>query len=240
MLAAAAFAGCDPQADDEYRGEPLATLEGSIQVAEDTSPGDDLVAATLWHVWDEEDSTSVNDHVEVGGEFPAAFHLELFAPPPERALFDLSEETDGQTSARVATGYVAVLPESAMSLGDMPSLMDAAAGWENEHVLVYADAAVPPEALEGIFPGGLEAGYQLFRAVHVEGDFEAHEACVAPYDECVAECGDDDVTCFDACWETHDISDCPRLDDHDLLEPVPIDEELVIVIGGEKKVPDWF
>lgn len=240
---ASTLAACDPQVGDDYPGEPLAELGGTISVAEGTSPPADSEATIVWHVWDEGDNASVTDSVAVDGDFPFTFSLSLFAPPPESSQFDLGQEEESLAGVHIATGYVMVLPSGVGQLS-MEENFEVALGVDNNHLLVWSDGAVPAGVLKGTFPGGLHEGYQLF---HVEiPDNTAALACEEEAYQCISDCGSvpcSDDTCFeiadclDAC---PDADACPPFIDYDALTPVALDSELTIVVGGEKHFPDWF
>lgn len=246
------MAACDPQADDTYKGEALASLQGTIAVAdEQPSPGD-VSTAVLWHDFAESDSAVVTEPVPVEGAFPAEFKLSLYEPPSPDVLIEVEGPDDGPTGKFIAVGYVAVLPNNAAAgPGDFTEVWESALGVENDHLLVYAEEAVSEELLRGVFPGGLQPGYQLF-SVTRPSEEDRHcldpwsdciDACLAQFELCEGDeqtCGEESVACFGACDEEHQPDQCPQGDFRDLLAPVQITDALSLVIGGEKPYPDWF
>lgn len=80
-VAAAALAACDGQAGPDYPGEPLATIRGTVlaNVAVRSGPLDVIL---FWIPFEDDVDEPVAQRVAVSGEFPAAFKLDLFEPPP--------------------------------------------------------------------------------------------------------------------------------------------------------------
>jgi len=232
------IAACDPQVGDDYAGEPLAELGGTISVAEGTTAPADATATLVWHVWVEGDSASVTDEVPVDGAFPASFELSLFTPPPEHAWFDLASEDEAFAGMHVATGYVVVLPPDYPST-DMQKIFEDALGVDNDHLLVWSDSSVPESFNGGLFPGGLQPGYQLFQVV--PPDNTAADACSDEVLACEEACLEQSPEMLDACINAcPDMEDCPPWIGNDALVPVAMDSEISIVLGGEKREPDWF
>ena len=83
---ALALAACDAQAPADYRGEPLGSVRGGIE-AEGALEGD---AALLW--WTPGGGAIVRTPLQVRGEFPAGFSIDLFEPPPAEALLAPGDE----------------------------------------------------------------------------------------------------------------------------------------------------
>lgn len=248
-LVLAVLLGCDAQAGSDYVGEPLLTLEGRIVVAPGATVGEEVVTAVLWHDFATSDAATVTDPVEVAIEFPSAFRIDIVEPPPRGALADLEHPvTDRPTGKLFAMGYVAVMP-SASSAGTMESLWDAALGVSMDHLVVYAEVAITEEELRGVFPGGLEPGYQIFR-MQENPARAAADACAMEYLACQEACsqpceGDPDLcqedllACLGGCEEAGTCLDEDPGHTH-LLEPGSVRESLTIVLGGDKLRPDWF
>src|SRR5438045_6373829 len=92
-----ALTACGSQAGTGYRGEPLATFEGSVQNSEADpipSPVPALVVALSWvgtpvgsgaqtAIYTPETLSAV----ALGGEFLTSFSIQLFVPPLDIALF---------------------------------------------------------------------------------------------------------------------------------------------------------
>jgi hypothetical protein len=243
-LVALTVAGCDSQAGSDYPGEPLATLEGTVTVADSTEVPTSAEATIVWHVWQDGDSANVTESAAIEGEFPAAFTLGIYEPPPEVSRFDLGEEDESLAGVHLATGYVTVMP-SGDAGGSMSEVFESALGVETELLLVWADGEIPAGFLR--FTDAIQPGYQLFRAIEVPGAAEA-KACIDEvaecFDACTAEHCVDDETCgpgLDACiGECPDPSLCPEYDPKVSLERVALDTSLSIVLGGPKEVMNWY
>ena len=93
-LAAAGFGstalgGCNAQVDPQYRGEPMATVKGSVVTPEagPAAPSGGLDAAIVWMTTGQQGPARyttklVGSRVPVVGRFPAEFSLNVYAPPP--------------------------------------------------------------------------------------------------------------------------------------------------------------
>ena len=241
---AAALAACDAQVGDDYVGEPLALLEGTISVADSAEVPGDAIAMVVWHVWQEGDGASRTAPVAIDGEFPASFELAIYEPPPAVTQFDLGEEEASLAGVHLATGYVTVMP-SADVAGDLSDVLDAALGIETEYLLVWADGGIPSGFLR--FTDAIQPGYQLFRVVESPGQAEG-EACLQAsadcFDACFAAhcpgemgCGAEAEACFGEC---PDPSLCPEYDPKATLERVPLGTALSIVVGADETIPNWY
>lgn len=69
-LAFASMLGCEAQASDEYSGEPLLSLRGTVLVTKDQA-NSDLVPHLAFSVADDETNAVVLVPGELSGEFPA-------------------------------------------------------------------------------------------------------------------------------------------------------------------------
>lgn len=102
--------GCDAQTGDQYRGEPLLTMSGSVQLALEVDNQDQLMPALAFRGQDGDSRMFVVD-ADVQGHFPAEFTLNVYEPPPEGAIQTL--EAHYEQRPRVAIGYItAVTPET--------------------------------------------------------------------------------------------------------------------------------
>ncbi|WP_437752579.1 hypothetical protein [Sorangium sp. So ce1389] len=149
---------CDAQVDPEYRGEPLATIQGAIvdSGGVDTS---DLYTAILNYNFLIDDFSRI-DSAPVVGSFPAEFRIDLSVPPPAEVLNDFTLGGSRPSESRFSTGYIAVLHE-----GMDPNVdPGAVAGLAEEHMLVYVETDVQPGTQSERFLGGaLTAGYHLMK-----------------------------------------------------------------------------
>jgi hypothetical protein len=108
-LSIAALLGCDARAGEDYRGEVLFQMKGSL-VLEQGELAPDSVPALAFN--DQMGNMLILD-VEAHGEFPASFSIDVMSPPPAKAL---------ATSAGLpgdAVGWITALPE------DHPAQIDA-------------------------------------------------------------------------------------------------------------------
>ena len=243
-LSPVGLAACDSHVGEDYSGEPLATLQGTVTVADSAVVPADAVATVVWHVWQDGDSAVRTEPVAIEGEFPASFELAIFAPPPDVTQFDLGEEEEALAGVHIATGYVTVMPPGDVS-GGMPEVLDAALGIETTHLLVWSDGEVPAGLWR--FTDAIEPGYQLFRAVEdpakTEGEacfqewLDCHNACHAEHCPDEDTCGPGAEPCFAEC---PDVSLCPEWDHWVTLERVPLDTPLAIVLGSDETTPNWF
>src|SRR5262245_63212313 len=87
LVLAMALVACDPQVDDDYAGEVIAVLPGSV-----ASPGGVVVDGIqiFWQGTDPRGPGAVKTRLPVRTLFPAGFEASLVAPPPEtvRLRFD--------------------------------------------------------------------------------------------------------------------------------------------------------
>ncbi len=76
-----AYMGCSAQAEPDYLGEPLATMQGTV-VTTDAPPNGETDAALLWLPAVSSERSLKLASTVVRGSFPASFTLEVLAPPP--------------------------------------------------------------------------------------------------------------------------------------------------------------
>jgi hypothetical protein len=100
-----ALLGCDSQVGVAYRGEPLLSMTGRVELAEERPDGP-LVPALAF--LDEERGFVYFLDVEVTGEFPAEFSIDVFDPPPDDAFVPVSKFLDGPLAA---VGYITAVVE---------------------------------------------------------------------------------------------------------------------------------
>jgi hypothetical protein len=82
-LALLLLSACDSQAATEYRGEPLFTLQGSIDL-NDTAPTEPLVPALHFQPALLDDWAIID--VDYTGDFPAQFTINIHEPPPPERM----------------------------------------------------------------------------------------------------------------------------------------------------------
>jgi hypothetical protein len=78
----ASLTGCDVQVGEEYRGEPLFSLQGTV-ILEDPDERRELVPGLVFGTAEE----SILMEAEVQGEFPARFRMDITEPPPAEVFF---------------------------------------------------------------------------------------------------------------------------------------------------------
>lgn len=84
IASVAAALGCSAQVEPGYRGEASATIHGSVLTGDGPAPSQ-ADAAILWVDKNVPSDGMATARVSVGGEFPAAFTMEIFDPPPPAA-----------------------------------------------------------------------------------------------------------------------------------------------------------
>lgn len=223
-LLALATLSCDPQADANYLGEPLVTLQGYV-----TNGGVAPLEAAM--LWQRGPPPSTNDQelatrapVQTG--FPASFTLHLYQPPPAAARRTLApgEVTYARSNAGavpkgIAASAVSGLPAAAGASGS------AAYGIDANHWVVYLASDVPPRSLmEWWLGAALPAGFHLLRVTAV------NPQCIKPsdLDACAADLVErgvpDDGT--DQAGKARSFCLAPYR-----LSPAPPGEQLVLDLG---------
>lgn len=101
---ACALLGCDRQAPADYSGEPLLSMRGRVELALEHPAEASLVPALAFRNHESSELRIVD--VEVSGEFPAEFALDVYLPPPPSAFVAISEHVD---EPEVALGYIAAV-----------------------------------------------------------------------------------------------------------------------------------
>jgi hypothetical protein len=102
LLGVQFLAGCDSQAGKDYRGEPLLSINGSVVIQNQNPPGN-LVPALAFINYNKR--TLDFAEVEVTGEFPARFTLDVFDPPPAGSLYDWEDPGD-ENEPTYAMGFI--------------------------------------------------------------------------------------------------------------------------------------
>lgn len=161
-------AACDAQADRDYPGEPLFTLNGQVV---GTTLVPQLEAAMLWQrgappmIDFEEIATGAP--IQYGREGLGTFTIRLYRPPP-----DFVRRTLGPEEVSFARANVAAIPEGEVWVGT-PSGIDL------NHWVIHLAADVQPGTLTAWWLGApLPAGYHLLDVTSVNLSPEQLEACV--------------------------------------------------------------
>ncbi len=145
--------------------EPLECAEDQLMAWSDcVSACDGEVEVDFETNWELCVDTAVGEMVDVTGEFPAAFTLDLFQPPPAEAMLA------GDDGIAVALGlFIAADPEAGpVGLQEDPSASPPAGivGGSEGHMLIYAADPVPAESPWGQMLGGSYApGYHVLEVI---------------------------------------------------------------------------
>lgn len=101
-------AGCDPQAPTEYQGEQLLSIRGSVETERGVNT--EGLQPALAFFSKEREALHVIE-VDVHGEFPNRFQLDVYDPPPADSLLSTgaSYAEDGEPE-NIALGYVTAMP----------------------------------------------------------------------------------------------------------------------------------
>lgn len=130
FLAASLLSACDTQASNEYRGESLLTLQGSVEIMQATVEGP-LVPAIAFIT--EGESISILD-VAVDGMFPSSFTLNVFDPPPAHVIGDFAVFGNGYQlpgEPRGTWGFITAVPpdhRDTFPLATGPSIIGRSGG----------------------------------------------------------------------------------------------------------------
>ncbi len=127
MSCTLALAACEKLADEESSGAAVATMRGTLNLAEGMDPPKgDLHLSILWRTGGRGDLETVSDcgpdeltsyrdqtqlleqRLELDTDFPAAFSVELSEPPPESALFPVLPGEGGTPGVKRAEGELIV------------------------------------------------------------------------------------------------------------------------------------
>ena len=221
---AALAAGCDARTNSDYQGEVLATLQGEVRLEGSSPPPGDEVELFYRNYGGWFGDTGTEDflfvqRVSVTGEYPAAFQIELFEPPPEEALIDFG--TDGEPDeARVGLGILTSSYECNYLSHDIPAR--CVFGTAPTMALVWAEDAIQPGSRAAEVVGTtLGAGYHLLQYRQTFPDDDAWQVCLSEAWEEAHERGDEDPT-----LNMHRT--CPR---YTLESEVPLDTSIMVQLS---------
>lgn len=170
VLALAPLAACASQVDSSHQGTALATIGGSVRNTRTLPTAADSAVVVVWQNSSGSPDLSAAESVEVAGTFPAQFTLSIYEPPAVELLNDWNG---------VQVGVALIVAGAAGT--DFSN--DAAAGIygiEENHLLVYLPAAVPPgtdaAAILRSTPG---AGFHVFGVRKLtDAEKTSRESCV--------------------------------------------------------------
>jgi hypothetical protein len=98
--------GCDSQASTAYRGEPLLTVVGSVEIALESTEGE--LSPALAFLNREHAEVEIVD-VDAQGEFPAVFTVQVYEPPPLGAFAPI---LSGQGTPTAALAFITAVTAS--------------------------------------------------------------------------------------------------------------------------------
>jgi hypothetical protein len=171
--------GCDAQPDGDYKGEPLATLTGTISVVGEVPSG--LEMALVWVV---EGARYTWSTVPVSGTFPALFTIELFTPPPEEFMQVVLSNPEAPSAAFAFPGMVRA--------GESPDDPNAIFALSPDYSVIYAEEEYAFDSPAWV--GSLAVGYNLIRTIPTQREFN----------QCVSDrvaTGETEMEALDACSE---------------------------------------
>lgn len=176
VLLAVAASACDPLVDVTYTGQPLLTLEGTIEQL----PCCLLDGFQLGLLW-QDPRTAGGPGVEATGipfEFDAlgSFTAEVPAQPPAAAWFAFDDAGPRLSEAYFHLVHLGPLRAHELSSGSDPA-----------HVLVYAERDVAGGAASEYLGGYVVAGYHLRRLTVTTEPTAAQRELI---ERCVANTGD--------------------------------------------------
>jgi hypothetical protein len=122
-LAAISLAGCDALTDDDYRGEAVLSLTGTVDSQGAVAPPGDVNIYLVWH--DTVDTPKTAVQLDVRSVFPATFQLNMFTLPPiDPPYEDFSGgEPDILRAARLNSAHIIADPGSSESIRAISSSM---------------------------------------------------------------------------------------------------------------------
>ncbi|APR79001.1 Hypothetical protein A7982_04348 [Minicystis rosea] len=243
-FASLAIAGCDSQADPGYKGEPLASLQGTV-----VGDGSSAPAAEVILLWD------VNDHplvmvgtsAPVSGQFPASFTMPIYTPPPDEGLI-VSDDT-GNDKVGLAYILVAKAGTTQGKVSDLEQVQENTLGMSGQYVVVYVDHELDPGSWwESVLGGRPSAGYHLMEVVRKTPEQIAQiHACSQQYSDatsaCYEACPQDDEASYEACVTSCDaqIPDPQCGSVHDTFHEAPdgFSTSIAVQLGALQGF-DWY
>jgi hypothetical protein len=242
-LAALSLAACTSQVDPTYQGEPLATVQGSVD-GDGSSPASSVVL-----IWD------VNDHpldlvgttAPITDQFPAGFTMPLYTPPPDDALIVATET--GTDAVGVAYIVVAKAGTSEGKILDGDQLVSDMLGMSEDHVVVYLDhALMTGSKWEPLLGGRPSAGYHLMDVVRkTPAEKQAVQDCNDQYQTTLQACDDacvDTDPGYDACLQACDVQNpypsCGDVRDTFRESSAGFDTAITVHLGPISPGINWY
>jgi hypothetical protein len=167
LLVTSAIAGCDAQVDSTHNGTALAQIEGTVRNQRTQSVGDAEVAI-VWRNTELIQYLMPAEIVDVQGNFPAAFRISVYAPPPD-ALLNVTTDNHRFGVATIFAG------KPGIDYADPDSVEQNALGMDPDHWLVYLPEDVAAgSVLATLLRGTPHAGFHLYTVGHLS-DAEQRE-----------------------------------------------------------------
>ncbi len=158
--------GCDPQATNDYRGEPLVTLQGQVVSSGALPP---LEAAMLWQRGEppSTDDLELATVAPVQSGFPASFIISLYQPAPQAARRSLMP---GEVVFARATAGAIPFGIATTQVGSLPASGNPSYGIDANHWVIFLASNVPVGSLTEWWLGAaLHAGYHLIDVAPFNG-----------------------------------------------------------------------
>jgi len=166
-LAAVPLVACSAMTDDNYRGQVLLSLEGTIDTHRAAAPPRDVNITLVWQLNHNAEQTKVP--LDIVPTFPASFQLKVFKRPPVNPLpTDEHDPNLGFVTSPWALGYIAAATPDARYgwYSDIPIAITppshGVVGVDPRHVILYSPDGIPAGT---IGPWGIHT--TLTRGFHV-------------------------------------------------------------------------
>lgn len=147
-LVAAPLVACSAMTDDDYRGESLLSLEGTIDTHRAAAPPREVNISLVWQLNLNSEQTKVP--LDLAPTFPATFQLNVFKRPPVLPVItDEHDPRHGWETSRATLGYiVAATPDAEFGwYSDIPIAIappsQGVLGVDPRHVILYVPDGVP-------------------------------------------------------------------------------------------------
>jgi hypothetical protein len=217
LLALALVAGCDPQVGQSYRGEPMATLQGTVEEMAGPISGP-VDAALLWTPRGVGSVATVPTPIPVEKMFLAHFVMTIVLPPPVEVL---QPDVVAHAEARVAAiARGATADDLAQGRGLY--------GYIDQPRVHFFEADLPPKSLLARQYGAVMRGYHLVNRTQIADPSLITQAQV---DACVA-----DLMANGFVGAGQDTSAAATLCRQQLLvyrqDVLPLDTSLVLKVPG--------
>ncbi len=163
LLATVTSACGDPLVSGDYRGEPLAIIEGDVLFVDDVSaelPSAPLRVAVFWSTGDalQDESLEVVDSLQeqvvTTGSFPARYSIFLYTPPPVSLLEPLP---GSEQLAAVGMVVLYLDIDGNQRWSGQEGVFEPLIGGPEEEVILYAPDGLHGEVVEEPLAAGFHA-----------------------------------------------------------------------------------